>query len=120
MCLISARRTGACADFHALRHSFLTALAGSGAGVKDSQELPRHSTPNPTPGVHTHTRPEQLGAAVARLPLPGENPNTLATMTRSQLEALAAVLLNLVGGLFAPPLAPTAGIVGDSRTFAET
>ena len=108
------------ADFHALRHSFLTALAGSGVGVKELQELARHSTPNLTLGVYTHTRPEQLGAAVARLPLPGENPNTLATMTRERLETLATVLLNLLAGLFAPPLAPAAGTPGDSQTLTGT
>lgn len=58
------------ADFHALRHSYLSALAASGINPRELQDLARHSTPMLTLGIYTHTRPEQLGAAVAKLPLP--------------------------------------------------
>ena len=37
------------ADFHALRHSYITALAMSRAPVKVIQSLARHSTPGPDP-----------------------------------------------------------------------
>ena len=42
------------ADFHALRHSFITALAMSKAPVKVIQSLARHSTPTLTLGVYAH------------------------------------------------------------------
>ena len=42
------------ADFHALRHSFITTLAMSNAPVKIVQSLARHSTPVLTLGVYTH------------------------------------------------------------------
>jgi integrase len=42
------------ADFHALRHSFITTLAKSNAPVKIVQSLARHSTPVLTLGVYTH------------------------------------------------------------------
>jgi hypothetical protein len=57
------------ADFHALSHSYLTALA-AGVGVKELQTLARHADPRVTLGIYTHARPEALGASVARLKLP--------------------------------------------------
>jgi integrase len=48
-------------DFHALRHSFMSALAAAGVGPKEMQELARHSDPRLTLGVYTHARPEALG-----------------------------------------------------------
>ena len=46
------------ADFHALRHSYLSALAASGAAIKELQELARHSDPKLTMAVYG-----QAGAA---------------------------------------------------------
>ena len=42
------------ADFHALRHSYITALAMSNAPVKVVQSLARHSTPTLTLGIYAH------------------------------------------------------------------
>src|SRR5262249_36053305 len=42
------------ADFHALRHTYITTLAKSNAPVKIVQSLARHSTPTLTLGVYTH------------------------------------------------------------------
>jgi site-specific recombinase XerC len=42
------------ADFHSLRHSFITALAMCKAPVKVIQSLARHSTPALTLGVYAH------------------------------------------------------------------
>jgi hypothetical protein len=42
------------ADFHSLRHSYVTALAMSNAPVKIVQSLARHSTPTLTLGVYAH------------------------------------------------------------------
>jgi integrase len=45
---------GLYADFHALRHSFITEVVKSGASVKECQTLARHSTPVLTLGKYTH------------------------------------------------------------------
>ncbi len=89
------------ADFHALRHSYLSALASAGVGVKELQELARHSDPRLTLGIYTHARAESLGAAVDRLPLPGRNgaANPLAALSRAELERLTLGLAGLVGVL---------------------
>lgn len=41
-------------DFHALRHTFATLLAESGASLVVAQRLMRHSDPSLTSGVYTH------------------------------------------------------------------
>ena len=46
--------SGRVADFHALRHSYVTALAISPAPVKVVQSLARHSTPTQTLGIYAH------------------------------------------------------------------
>src|SRR5262245_33813950 len=71
-----------CADFHALRPSYLSALAAAGVGARELQELARHSDPRLTLGVYTHARRDALGAAVGRLQFPGsEGDNPLAALT---------------------------------------
>lgn len=45
---------GLVADFHALRHTFITHLVGSGAPGKAAQMLARHSPPMLTLGRYTH------------------------------------------------------------------
>jgi integrase len=90
------------ADFHALRHSYVSALAAAGVGPKELQELARHGDPRLTLGIYVHARPEALGASVARLQLPGVSDVTpLARLTRAELEnavvALSAVVLALSG-----------------------
>ena len=41
-------------DFHALRHTYITMLAKSGAPLKVVQEMARHSDPKLTLGCYTH------------------------------------------------------------------
>ncbi len=55
-------------DFHALRHTFITNVANSGASVRTTQELARHSTPTLTIGRYAHTDDEQKRAAINALP----------------------------------------------------
>ncbi|KKK56058.1 hypothetical protein LCGC14_3068340, partial [marine sediment metagenome] len=57
-----------CADFHALRHTFITNLAQSGAHPSVAQALARHSTIALTMNRYTHTIPEQLTDALDKLP----------------------------------------------------
>jgi len=56
------------ADFHALRHSSITALAMSIAPVKVIQSLARHSTPMLTLGVYAHVGLYDQTAALDALP----------------------------------------------------
>jgi len=59
---------GRFADFHALRHSFVTALAMSSAPVKVVQSLARHSTPSLTLGVYSHVGLFDQASALEALP----------------------------------------------------
>ncbi len=56
------------ADFHALRHSFITMLASSGVHPKVAQQLARHSTITLTMDRYSHARLVDLNAAVTNLP----------------------------------------------------
>jgi len=71
------------ADFHALRHTYITALAKSNAPVKIVQSLARHSTPTLTLGVYTHLGLYDQAPALDALPdltrpSPGSEPTILA------------------------------------------
>ena len=55
-------------DFHALRHSFITALANSGVHPKTAQALARHSDINLTMSRYTHSVLEAQSEALGRLP----------------------------------------------------
>ncbi len=57
------------ADFHSLRHTFITTLAMSGERVKVVQELARHSKPELTLNTYTHAGLHDLQGAVDRLPV---------------------------------------------------
>jgi hypothetical protein len=68
------------ADFHALRHSYITLLEPSGVSPKMAQELARHSDIRQTMNVYTHAGLHDLAGAVENLPalLPGEKAEVLA------------------------------------------
>jgi hypothetical protein len=97
------------ADFHALRHTFCSALAAAGTGPKELQTLARHSDVRLTLGTYTHTGTAALAKAVGRLQMPGEAPKSpLACMTREQLEGAVLGLVILLRSLL-PPVTPGAG-----------
>ena len=52
--LVYRDSAGLVADFHALRHTYVSRLVRSGANVKVAQELARHSTPTLTLGRYAH------------------------------------------------------------------
>ena len=56
------------ADFHALRGTCLSWLAAAGVPLKSLQTFARHSTPNLTMNVYTHTLHGSLADAASRLP----------------------------------------------------
>ncbi len=60
--------SGRFADFHSLRHTFITNLAQSGVHPKVAQDLARHSDINLTLSRYSHTVMEQRAEAVAKLP----------------------------------------------------
>ena len=55
-------------DFHAFRHTFVSAVVNGGASVKVAQELARHSTPALTIGRYSHARLGDLTGALESLP----------------------------------------------------
>ncbi len=61
---------GRYADFHSLRHRFITELARAGVSPKDAKELARHSTITLTMDRYAHVGVKDTAAAVARLSVP--------------------------------------------------
>ena len=61
---------GLYADFHALRHTYITNIGRSGATMKTHQELARHSEPSLTMR-YTHTQLEDKVRALESLPSAG-------------------------------------------------
>lgn len=59
---------GRVADFHALRHSFVSSLAQSGVHPSVAQSLARHSTITLTMDRYTHTALESQQEAIQQLP----------------------------------------------------
>jgi integrase len=59
---------GRVADFHALRHTFITRLVRAGVRPKEAQALARHSTITLTMDRYAHTGLHDVAAAVGTLP----------------------------------------------------
>jgi integrase len=59
---------GRVADFHALRHTYITQLARSGIHPSKARELARHSTITLTMDVYSHCETEELRMALDTLP----------------------------------------------------
>jgi len=59
---------GRVADFHALRHTYISRLVRSGANIKVAQELARHSTPTLTLGRYAHVQLVDQTQALDALP----------------------------------------------------
>ena len=82
------------ADFHALRHTFLSRLGRSGASAKVMQRLARHSTVELTLGRYTHAGLFDLQSAVDKLPpLPSmDDPQTLRATGTTAADVLPSGL----------------------------
>jgi len=61
-------QTGRVADFHALRHTFISNLSKGGVSPKVAQTLARHSTINLTMDTYTHIQLYDERAALEKLP----------------------------------------------------
>jgi integrase len=110
---------GRYADFHGLRHTFITMVGKAGVSPKEHQDLARHSTYALT-GRYTHSRFYDLAAAVQALPIPTAGPETDAGQ-----QALRATGTD--GGThqsslipLCPNLCPQPAKTGDSLRLAET
>jgi integrase/recombinase XerD len=57
------------ADFHALRHTFITNLVKAGVQPKDAKELARHSTSTLTMDRYAHVGVRDTAAALSKLTL---------------------------------------------------
>jgi integrase len=58
---------GEIADFHALRHTYVTEVVRAGATVKEAQTLARHSAPEVTFRVYAHAHPHDLSRTLERM-----------------------------------------------------
>ncbi len=97
------------ADFHSLRHTFVSMLEQSGAAPKAAQSLARHSDIRLTMNRYTHADHRALAAAVDRLELPraaDAGPAAPAAPTAEQLAAGFLLLLAVYRGVVAPVVAP--------------
>ncbi len=70
---------GRVADFHALRHTFISNLARAGVHPRNAQTLARHSTIDLTMNVYTHVDMEDLADDLESLPslLDNSTPKTI-------------------------------------------
>jgi integrase/recombinase XerD len=66
--LLYQDHNGRYADFHALRHTFITNLCKANVSPKTAQALARHSDISLTMNVYTHVDQEEQAAAIGRLP----------------------------------------------------
>lgn len=74
---------GLYADFHSLRHRFITGLARAGVSPKMAQTLARHSDIRLTLGVYTHVELPDQTAAIESLPGPPGNGEETEDQRRS-------------------------------------
>jgi len=81
------------ADFHSLRHTYLSRLGRSGASAKVMQRLARHSTVELTLGRYTHAGLFDMRSAVDKLPpLPTGPKTTIPEVIRATGTDAADVL----------------------------
>jgi integrase len=93
------------ADFHSLRHTFITMLARNGVHPKEAQALARHSTISLTMDRYTHADASALAEAVVRLDGAAE------TLTAAQLATGFLLFGAVLNVLLGPPEAAVEEIV---------
>jgi integrase len=103
---------GRYADFHCLRHTFISAVGKTGASPKVHQELARHSSYAMT-GRYTHARLHDLAATVAGMPslIPPAPSSTTAAATGTDGKSADRVCPNLC-----PQVAKTADFGRQTET----
>jgi integrase len=98
------------ADFHSLRHGYITMIGKTGISPKEHQDLARHSTYAMT-ARYTHSRTYDLAAAVQLLPIPTAG---------SEAQPLAATGTEGGQNSLGPFLGPQSAISGHFLRQAET
>src|SRR5262249_54372815 len=85
------------ADFHALRHTYLTLLGRGGVDLRTAQELAGHSTPTLT-ARYSHRRLHDLAGAVEKLPdfLPAPQASVEMVPLMDSATSVAASLQHVV------------------------
>ena len=86
------------ADFHSLRHTYISMLARRGVHPKEAQALARHSTIGLTMDRYTHANQAALADAVSRLDNPADE-----TLTAAQLAAGMVLFRTVLGVLLGRP-----------------
>jgi len=85
--LAYSNHDGLYADFHSLRHWFITGLARAGVSPKMAQTLARHSDIRLTLGVYTHVELPDRSAAIESLPGPPESKHAEPSSDAGQSDA---------------------------------
>jgi hypothetical protein len=103
---------GRYADFHSLRHTFITMVGKAGVSAREHMDLARHSSYTMT-ARYSHSRPYDLAAAVQSLPIPTGGLDS---------ESLALRAKETDGGQnpLGPFLGPQPAKTGDFLRLAET
>ncbi len=108
------------ADFHGLRHTYISLMERAGVGMNDAKELARHSTIILTKDRYTHADGAGLAAAVNKLALPGAAaPLHLKDFDPFQLLALLAVAWTALGVLLGDSLVARR-VAPDSESEPDT
>ena len=111
-------REGRYADFHALRHSYISRIVQSGASAKTAQTLARHSTVQLTLGRYAHASLLDLASAVESLPpiLPAGAQAERQALRATGTEGAPGNVQNTLG----LNLCLRQDVLGDSERQAET
>ena len=89
------------ADFHSFRHTFITNVVKSGATVKESQVLARHSKPELTLGVYTHLGISDERRALDKMPIL-TSPATKSNQAAALKTGTDDLPVDAVGGAYKP------------------
>ncbi len=123
--LLEFDHDGKVADFHSLRHTYLSRLGRSGAPAKVMQMLARHSTVELTLTRYTHANLVDLAGAVAKLPALEESAEQVPEVLRATGTDLRTITekqnsdTKKSGPLYGPFLGTSGVISGHSEAFSE-
>jgi integrase/recombinase XerD len=105
--------SGRYADFHALRHTFITNMVKAGIAPKSAQSLARHSTIDLTMNVYTSLTVHDQASALAALPpilAPGKLESTAAALQATGTDGPKKV----------PTVVPRSAEIGAIRLASQT
>jgi len=108
------------ADFHALRHTFISRIVQSGASAKTAQTLARHSTVQLTLGRYAHATLLDLASAVDSLPPISPAEPTAAWQALQATGTDGRAVTETGSRNLGPNLVPQTAISGDSLRQTET